>query len=122
MTAGIHAHTGDQIGAGSGTVDAEFPLDVSSGVIVEVAEHDRFGWLLVNCSTDQRGHRCPPFGSCLRVTVEPFARLAGLRVAAVCLCLLKGQTTLDDPIPLLKVGSKGADDVVEGHRLGCLVA
>ena len=39
MTAGIHAHTGDQIGAGSGTVDAEFPLDVGSGVIVEVAEH-----------------------------------------------------------------------------------
>ena len=32
--------------------------------------------------------------------------------------LLKGQTTLDDPIPLLKGRMVGSDDVVEGHGRG----
>ena len=36
------------------------------------------------------------------------------------LCLLKGQTTLNDPIPLLKGGMVGSDDVVEGGHGRCL--
>jgi hypothetical protein len=31
------------------------------------------------------------------------------------LCLLKCKTTEDDPIPLLKCGVIGSDDVVESH-------
>jgi hypothetical protein len=60
----------------------------------------------------------PPVRSCFGVTVEPFAFLTGLGVPAMVLCLLKGQTTLNDPVPLLKGGMVGSDNVVEGHGQG----
>jgi len=72
------------------------------------------GWGLVNC-TMKRGGGTAPVRSCLRVTVEPFACLTGLGVPAMVLCLLKCQTPLNDPVPLLERGMVGADDVVECH-------
>ena len=57
----------------------------------------------------------PPVRSCLRVPIKPLPILTGLGVPAMVLCLLKGQTTLYDPIPLLKGGMVGSNDVVEDH-------
>lgn len=50
--------------------------------------------------------------SLFSVSVEPLAVLAGARIAAVCLGLLKGQAPLNDTAPLLKMGSVEANDAV----------
>ena len=57
----------------------------------------------------------PPVRSCLRVPIKPLPILTGLGVPAMVLCLLKGKTPLNDPVPLLKGGMVGSDNVVEGH-------
>jgi len=61
------------------------------------------------------GAVAPPVRSCLRIPIKPLPLFAGLGVPAVLLCLLKSEITLDNPIPLLKGGMVGSDDVVEGH-------
>ena len=53
-----------------------------------------------------------PLDSFCLVSVKPDAILTGLRVAAVCLCLLKGQTPVDGPIRLVKMWGEGAEDFV----------
>ena len=55
-----------------------------------------------------------PLDSFCLVSVKPDAILAGLRVAAVCFCLLKGQTPVDDARGLVKMWGEGAEDFV-GH-------
>jgi len=118
VAAGVHAHGANQVAAGHRAVVDQVGADRGAD---DGGEHRSGVVNWVYCSRSGVGLQ-PPIGLCLSVSVKPFALLAGFGVAAVCLCLLQGQTTLDNLIPLLKVGGIGADDVVEGHRLGCLVA
>ncbi len=74
-------------------------------------------------SLDKGGHCCPPIKSILGVSVKPFPVLTGLRVATVCLCLLKSQTPFDGTTLPLKVRIIESNNFVGSHWIGlvCLV-